>query len=111
MLIYESNTSDPQALEERGNGVFQRFKTIGLEMVGPQYPAGRKAAQIPNYLPPDTKNVPMYYTRAECPATATRQLDYVFASRGFHERVTVRALNEVDHWGPSDHCRILIEGD
>ena len=50
-LIYESNASDPQALEERGNGVFQRFKTIGLEMVGPQYPAGRKAAQIPNYLP------------------------------------------------------------
>ena len=41
-LIYESNASDPQALEERGNGVFQRFKTIGLEMVGPQYPAGRK---------------------------------------------------------------------
>ena len=110
-LIYESNTSDPQALEERGNGVFQRFKTIGLEMVGPQYPAGRKAAQIPNYLPPDTENVPTYYTGAECPATATRQLDYVFASRGFHERVTVRALNEVDAWGPSDHCRILIEVD
>ena len=110
-LIYGSHSSDPQALEERGNGVFQRFKTIGLEMVGPQYPAGRKAAQIPNYLPPDTKNVPTYYTRAECPATATRQLDYVFASRGFHERVTVRALNEVDHWGPSDHCRIQIEVD
>ena len=110
-LIYESNASDPQALEERGNGVFQRFKTIGLEMVGPQYPAGRKAAQIPNYLPLDTQNVPTYYTGAECPATATRQLDYVFASRGFHERVTVRALNEVDAWGPSDHCRILIEVD
>ena len=45
--------------------MFQRFKTIGLEMVGPQYPAGRKAAEIPNYLPPDTKNVPTYYTRAE----------------------------------------------
>ena len=56
-------------------------------------------------------SVPTYYTRAECSATATRQLDYVFASRGFHERVTVRALNEVDAWGPSDHCRILIEVD
>ena len=110
-LIYESNTSDPQALEERGNGVFQRFKTIGLEMVGPQYPAGRKAAQIPNDLPLDMENVPTYYTRAECPATATRQLDYVFASRGFHERVTVHALNEVEHRGPSDHFRMLIEVD
>ena len=70
--------------------MFQRFKTIGLEMVGPQYPAGRKAAEIPNYLPPDTKNVLTYYTKAECPATATRQLDYVFASRGFHERVVNR---------------------
>ena len=30
-------------------------------------------------------------------------------SRGFHERVTVRALNRADEWGPSDHCRLLIE--
>ena len=36
---------------------------------------------------------------------------WIFASRGFHERVTVRALNEVDEWGPSDHWRILIEVD
>ena len=37
------------------------------------------------------------------------QLDYAFASRGFHERVSVRAMNEVDEWGPSDHCRVMIE--
>ena len=41
-----------------------------------------------------------YYTRGESPRTATRQLDYVFASRGFHESVRARALNEVNEWGP-----------
>ena len=58
----------------------------------------------------DTKNVPTYYTaRQKCAANAVRQLDYAFASRGFHEKVTVRALNDIDEWGPSDHCRLLIE--
>ena len=38
-----------------------------------------------------------------------RQFDYAIASRGFHERVTVRALNHADEWGPSDHCRLMIE--
>ena len=44
------------------------------------------------------------------PATASNnQLDHVFASRGFHESVNVRAMNGVDEWGASDHCRLLIE--
>ena len=44
-------------------------------------------------------------------ATATasnNQLDYVFASRGFHGSVKVRAMNGVEEWGASDHCRLLI---
>ena len=45
----------------------------------------------------------------ESPATASIQLDYVFASRGFHERVDVRAMNAAAEWGASDHCRLLIE--
>ena len=36
------------------------------------------------------------------------KLDYVFASKGFHEQVTARALNGIAEWGPSDHCRLLI---
>ena len=32
------------------------------------------------------RNVPTYRTVKEGPATASRQLDYVFASRGFHEQ-------------------------
>ena len=48
-------------------------------------------------------------TIGNSPATAARQLDYAFASRGFHESVTVRAINSVEEWGASDHCRLLIE--
>ena len=110
-LIYGSKTGDPQALDERGSGVFDRMETIGLELIGPQYPAGRKATPTPSYLRPDTGNVPTYHTVKERPATANRQLDYVFASRGFHEHVRARALNEANEWGPSDHCRIMIEVD
>lgn len=44
------------------------------------------------------------------PATTSyNQFDFAFASRGFHESIEVRALNEVDEWGSSDHCRLLIE--
>ena len=40
---------------------------------------------------------------------ADRQLDYVFASRGIASDLSVRALNELKQWGPSDHCRITNE--
>ena len=59
--------------------------------------------------PEDTRDVPTYHTNRQTPAQANRQLDYAFASGGFHETVTVRALNGVEEWGPSDHCRLLIE--
>ena len=42
-------------------------------------------------------------------AKANRQFDYDFVSRGFHERVKVRALNGTGEWCSSDHCRLLIE--
>lgn len=45
------------------------------------------------------------------PAEAWGQLDYVFATENIADRVTVRALNEPDEWGPSDHCRLVIELD
>ena len=40
---------------------------------------------------------------------ALAQLDYVFASRGFHDRVRVHALNDALGFGTSDHCRIRID--
>ena len=83
---------------------------LGLEFLGPQAPDGRQSATPQPEVPADTKNVPTYYTlRQKKPADADRQLDYAFASRGFHEGVNVRALNEVGEWGSSDHCRLMIE--
>ena len=93
----------------RARTVTDRMDALGLEMVGPQHPHGRQADPTPEYLPADTRNVPTYHTTSQTPKTATNQLDWAFASRGFHRDITVRALNRVDEWGPSDHCRLLIQ--
>ena len=89
--------------------VFARMEALGLAIVGPQAPHGRQAAPWPSELPCDSKNVPTYYHKStQTPATATRQLDFAFASNGLAESVSVRALNQPDEWGPSDHCRLEI---
>ena len=54
-------------------------------------------------LPKDSKSVPTYRKVRESPMIANTQLDYVFASRGFHKTIRTRALNGVDEWGQSDH--------
>lgn len=90
--------------------VFDRMGALGLPFIGPQHPHGRQADPWPRELPPGSANVPTYYTvRQGGPAAATRQLDFVFASKGLADSVTVRAINEPEQWGPSDHCRIGIE--
>jgi len=94
---------------ERERTVWERMSALGLEFLGPQAPGGRSSAAPQPDVPADTGNVPTYYTNRQSPAEANRQLDYAFASRGFHEKVKVRALNEVEEWGASDHCRLLIE--
>ncbi len=73
----------------RNKAVFDRMSSIGLPMIGPQGPT--------------------YYHTSQTPATATRQLDYVFASRSMKNSIRTTALNKPEEWGPSDHCRILIE--
>lgn len=92
----------------RYHTIFDRFEAIGLAFVGPQFPGGRQASPWPDELPPTSKNVPTRHTPKQGPAGATRQLDFVFASHGLAPQVQVRALNEVDAWGPSDHCRVEI---
>lgn len=89
--------------------VFTRMEALGLPFVGPQAPHGRQADPWPDELPADSRNVPTYHTPMGSPATATRQLDYVFASRDMVDSMRVRALNDLDKWGPSDHCRLEIE--
>ena len=89
--------------------VFTRMKALGLPFVGPQAPNGRQADPWPDELPRNSRNVPTYHTAHQSPSSATRQLDFVFASEGFADSITTRALNEPAHWGPSDHCRLIIE--
>lgn len=95
--------------KRRDDTVFARMEALGLPLAGPQYPHGRQADPWPSWLPEDSLNVPTYQRIGESPATARDQLDYVFASRSMAGSVEVRALNSVEEWGPSDHCRIEIE--
>ena len=113
--IYGATEQSRHEMPGRAETIFSRMNALGLEFVGPRWPAGRgQTADVP----PDTRNVPTYLHFArlremrEAPENGTvagNQLDYVFASRGFHGRVKVRALNAPHEWGPSDHCRLLIE--
>ena len=91
--------------------VFDRAEAMGLQLVGPQAPYGRQAAPVPAELPEGSLDVPTYHTSRQDPASATRQLDFVFASKAIADRVVVSALNGVEEWGPSDHCRLAIELD
>ena len=110
-LIHGALDSSRLALPARDRSVFERFEALGFEYIGPTFPNGRQADPTPAGLPKDTKNVPTFHTTRQKPETAANQLDYVFASWGFHESVSVRALNGIEEWGPSDHCRISIEID
>jgi exonuclease III len=93
----------------RYNTVFTRMEALGLKFAGPQYPGGIQADPWPPYLPPNSKNVPTFRKRLDDPASATDQLDFVFASNNLYSRMNVRALNSLEQWGPSDHCRVRID--
>ena len=86
-VMYGDEVSDYWKV--RNKAVFDRMSSIGLPMIGPQGPT--------------------YYYPGQTPATATRQLDYVFASRSIRDSIRTKALNKPEEWGPSDHCKILIE--
>ena len=94
--------------KHRYTTVFDRAEGMGLTCVGPQSPNGRQAQPWPAELPQDSVNVPTYHTKRQTPETATRQLDFVFASESIAAHVSATALNGVHEWGPSDHCRIAI---
>ena len=71
--------------------VFGDMMRIGLPLVGPHSAT--------------------YYSplHRQTPSDASLQLDYVFASRAIAHRLKVRALNDPSDWGPSDHCRIVVD--
>ena len=108
-IAYGHGYGDPY-WEARHRTVFDRMEAIGMEFMGPQLPDGRQAETLATGEPADSRNVVTYYLPGKNPATASNnQLDFVFASRGFHASIKVRAMNSVEEWGPSDHCRIEIE--
>ncbi len=100
---------DGNPFSDRARNILERFSVLGLEWMGPHHPNGRQVVTKREDLPPSTLVIPTYHTVSQTPETADIQLDHVFVSRGLHRSVAVRALNEVDEWGSSDHCRILIE--
>ena len=110
--------ADNNRLEKpaRARNIFDRMQALGFEFVGPQWPnADRQADPRPQGLPKDTMNVPTWLSprqrrrmRVEG-IVSGNQLDYVFASRGFHDKIHVRAMNDVGGFRLSDHCRIHIE--
>jgi len=107
--MFYGSTGSRLSLPERKRTVWDRMQALGLEFLGPQVPRGRRAETQPDDVPPDTMNVPTFYSPGRRPETALNQLDYAFASRGFHQQVSVRAMNGIEEWGTSDHCRLLIE--
>ena len=108
-ILYGYGESGSVYWAARYQTVFTRMEALGLCFVGPQAPHGRQADPWPAELPQDSKNVPTYHSSHQTPATATRQLDFVFASKGLADSVSVCALNEPEQWGSSDHCRLEIE--
>ena len=106
--MFYGATGRKLSLPARDRTVWARMQALGLECLGPQVPHGRRAdcsVSPPTDVPSDTKNVPTYYAKGG-PDTAVNQLDDAFASRGFHQRVSVRAMNNVEEWGSSDRCRL-----
>ena len=108
-IAYGHGFGDPY-WEARHRTVFDRMEAIRMEFMGPQLPNGRQSETLATGEPADSRNVVTFYLPGKNPETASNnQLDFVFASRGFHESIKVRALNSIEDWGPSDHCRLEIE--
>ena len=71
--------------------------------------SARTATNLPAEPRGLVMSLPSTRRREGRPEKSNPALDFVFATRNIADRVAVRALNEVQEWGPSDHCRILIE--
>ena len=115
--IYGAREESKWETPIRAQTIFDRMNAIGMEFVGPRAGDGSRKADPPtDDVRPSTCNVPTRLSPKrksefkERNILSGNQLDYVFASRGLDERARVYALNKTaDEWGPSDHCRIVIE--
>ena len=114
--IYGATEESMLETPVRAQTIFDRMSAIGMEFVGPRAGDGSRKADHPTCdVRPSTCNVPTRLSRERKSAyeegvLSGNQLDYVFASRGLDESVRVWAMNRTPvEWGPSDHCRIVIE--
>lgn len=108
-ILFDYGENGSKYWASRYASVFTRMESLGLKFVGPQAPNGRQADPWPSELPTNSKNVPTFYSNRQTPETASRQLDFVFASEKLADNVRAVAINDPSDWGPSDHCKILIE--
>ena len=97
MIVAGDLTTNPTRTPE----TFSAMQEIEMHHLGPHEP---------NYI----QVIGRRADRRETSETAHRHLNHVFVTKDLKERVTVTALNDPDpdsaaYWGPSDHCRILIE--
>lgn len=106
-ILYGYGEYKKKCLKERYKKIFERINALGLIFVGPQSPNGRVADPWPEELPEDSKNVPTYRHHNKEPAS--RQMDFAFASKSMADQVSVKAINDLENWGPSDHCRLEIK--
>ena len=104
------------SLQPRDTTVFDRMEALGLEFIGPRWPnADRRADPVPRGLPQGSENVPTYLSAQQLRRMRNddiltgHQLDYVFASKGFGQSISVHAMNAPERWGSSDHCRVVID--
>ena len=68
-------------LTGRYDTIFDRMSALDMHFIVPQAPdGGVQASPWPKELLADSRNIPTFRTNKSTPETATRQLDYVFAS-------------------------------
>ena len=101
-VIYPGWSTHPTAIWNKREALhfqtaFDRMQALGFRHI---VPVGRRS---------DRGDVVTFRCIGETPAQAWAQADYVFATENIADRVSARALNSPDDWGPSDHCRIVID--
>lgn len=101
--------NDGEMWNRRNASVFDRHDALGFTFVGPQIPNGVGPPTPTLGLPADSRAVVTHRLKKADPATGKYQLDYVYVTANLVDRVSTRALNDGDEWGPSDHCQVLID--
>ena len=108
--IYGATDDNRLALPARDRTITDRMNALGLEFLGPRYPAGPAGqTHAPGPASGHSECAHVSHDAASPPRRPRTSSTTPSASRGFHESVEVHAMNSIDEWGASDHCRLLIE--